>query len=229
VWIGHRGPSQRYQVAFPGGEQLHVGNNHRGLTWFVDNDENWVNDTANVPAMEMVATTAEQYLRLNVVAKPVTISQPLHFRFYLLANPYKPLPKDWRTWVIANNMLSNEVSKHSKHRFWWLWDDYAENFKPYPGIGDPGKPRDPNVPRGTGSHSGSAVKGPYEAYIDLYKGKELDELLTTYNPRDGYVARVKSVMKLVDAAEPARARGAVRQVVNPPSGLRYTARLAPAP
>lgn len=67
------------------------------------------------------------------------------------------------------------------------------------------------------------------AHSRLYKGKELDEVLTTYNPREGYTSRVKSVMKLVDPTEPLRARGAVRQVVNPPSGLQYTARLAPAP
>jgi hypothetical protein len=63
----------------------------------------------------------------------------------------------------------------------------------------------------------------------LYKGKELDEVLTTYNPRPGYAARVRSVMKLIDAVEPLQARSVVREVVNPPSGLQPTARLAPAP
>lgn len=63
----------------------------------------------------------------------------------------------------------------------------------------------------------------------IYKNKELDALLTTYNSRPGYVARVKSVMRLIDSTEPLKARIAARQAVNPPTGLPYTARLVPAP
>ncbi len=63
----------------------------------------------------------------------------------------------------------------------------------------------------------------------LYKEKNLDELLTTYNPRPGYSTRVKSVMRLVNSSEPLRARSGIRQTVTPPSELPYTARLAPAP
>jgi hypothetical protein len=62
----------------------------------------------------------------------------------------------------------------------------------------------------------------------LYKNKDLDELLATYNPLAGYAARVKSMMKLVDSTQPLSARTVARQVPNASSGLPSTARLAPA-
>lgn len=67
------------------------------------------------------------------------------------------------------------------------------------------------------------------AHSKLYKNKELDELLATYNSLEGYAARVKSVMRLVDSTAPLRARSSVSRATTRPCGLPRTARLAPAP
>ena len=111
---------------------VHVGNCERGLSWFVDNDSGWVNDLGKVPSMELVATPQEQYLRLNVAARAVKLTQPLRFSFYLLPNPFKPLPKDWRTWS-CNYAPGDKLQAHSKHIWWWHWNEYAQSFYPYPG------------------------------------------------------------------------------------------------
>ena len=62
----------------------------------------------------------------------------------------------------------------------------------------------------------------------LYKGKELNRLLATYNPRAGYPARVKAFMRLADPTEPLRARRPLLARVTASSELRRTALLAPA-
>ena len=126
--LHHLGEVARYKfVPF-----LHAGNDYRGLAWFADNDQGWVHD-AGVPTMEVVATDSEKLLRLNVVARPMTLTEPLSFRFYLLANPFKPMPKDWRTWVVGDYRKDTEFAKKAPYRFWWHWNEYAKSFVPYPG------------------------------------------------------------------------------------------------
>ncbi|HPD15558.1 MAG TPA: DUF6067 family protein [Planctomycetota bacterium] len=114
---------------------VHVGNNQRGLAWFAENDQGWVHDPGKVPPMEIVATEKEMALRLNIVAKPTTITEKesLSFRFYLLANPFKPMPKDWRSWVVGDYRKDTEFAKKAPYRFWWHWNEYAKSFVPYPG------------------------------------------------------------------------------------------------
>jgi hypothetical protein len=62
----------------------------------------------------------------------------------------------------------------------------------------------------------------------LYRDKELDEILATYNPRPDYAGRVKSVMRQVDSSEPLRARCPVTVLLNPSYALQRTVRLEPA-
>jgi len=137
---------------------VHVGNFDRGLAWFADNDSGWVHDglgratvglpdragagTAGqasrgtlplVPTMEVVATDADRRLRLNVVARPTVLTDPLRFRFYLLANPFKPLPEDWRTWVVGDYRRNTAFGSRTRHQWWWHWNEYAQSFHPYPG------------------------------------------------------------------------------------------------
>lgn len=63
----------------------------------------------------------------------------------------------------------------------------------------------------------------------LYQGKDLDGILTTYNPRPGYPARVKSVMRLVAPDQPAAPRNALSARLNPASEPQKRALRAPAP
>lgn len=109
---------------------VHVGNYERGLSWFAESDRGWIHGSA--PPMELAATPEECYLRLNVVAQPAVLTEPLSFRFFLLANPFKPLPPDWRTWSVGYRR-GDKVAERSKHVWWWHWNEYAGGFRPYPG------------------------------------------------------------------------------------------------
>ena len=62
----------------------------------------------------------------------------------------------------------------------------------------------------------------------LYRDKELDEILATYNPRPEYGLLVKSVMRQVDPTEPLRARCPVRAQINLAGELQSTVHPAPA-
>ncbi len=63
----------------------------------------------------------------------------------------------------------------------------------------------------------------------LYRDKNLDEVLATYNPFPEYPGKVKHVMKLVDASEPVRARRMAQPQVSPSYALRRTIHPIPAP
>ena len=121
---------------------LHVGNYHRGLSWFLDDDRGWVHDPANVSPTELVAEGTDIYSRLNLIAKPTTLTAPWTVRVYLLANPFKPLPPNWRTWSVADWRHANDMGKHSQYVFEWHWNEYAQSFCPYPGGGISGKYED---------------------------------------------------------------------------------------
>ncbi len=151
---------------------LHVGNNARGLSWFVDNDEHWLHDPA-VPPLEFVARGDTPFLRLNLVARPVTLAAPLTWRFYLLANPFKPLPPKWRTWGVGTNRRTNELLARSDHLFWWHWSEYAGNFRPYPGpaIAYDGKA----AAQDTGNHAFATDAG-YDFWRDKFKGDDIRHL-----------------------------------------------------
>ncbi len=61
----------------------------------------------------------------------------------------------------------------------------------------------------------------------LYRDKELDELLATYNSRPEYPARVRAVMMKVDPGEPLRARSVIQARLSPDDGLQNTERPEP--
>jgi hypothetical protein len=63
----------------------------------------------------------------------------------------------------------------------------------------------------------------------LYRGKNLDQILATYNPLPEYPGKVKSVMKQVDAAEPLTIGLSARTRISSPSfALPRTIHPAPA-
>jgi len=82
---------------------LWVGAEERGLAWFADNDAGWVLDleaespAAAVACQELIRDGERVILRLNLVQKPVTLTEPRTIVFGLMASPAKPMPADWRT------------------------------------------------------------------------------------------------------------------------------------
>jgi len=67
------------------------------------------------------------------------------------------------------------------------------------------------------------------AQSKLYRGKDLDGILATYNPRPGYRARVKSVMRLVAPDQSPAPRNALSAGLSPASEPQKQALPAPAP
>jgi hypothetical protein len=151
---------------------MHIGNDQRGLSWFVDNDQNWVNDPT-IPPLEFVAQGDVPFLRLNLVARPVRLDAPVTWRFYLLANPFKPLPPKWRTWGVGQNRRSNELTKQSTHLFWWHWSEYAKGFRPYPG---PAVSYDGKATAGNSDAAVPASGGTYDEWRDKFKSDDVRHL-----------------------------------------------------
>lgn len=128
-WVGDLPTATRYRFT----PFFHVGNFARGLAWFADNDRGWHHAFPEVPPMQLKVTDTEKALLLNVVARPVQLTEPLRFRFYLLANPFKPLPKDWRTWQLHGGGVRDRLRARSRATWNWHMGDYAKSFYPYPG------------------------------------------------------------------------------------------------
>ncbi len=72
-----------------------IGSEQRGLLWWADNDQGWVQDDA-VPAHEVVRKGAAVTLRNNIIARPVELLGPRTVSFSYMASPFKPHPQGWR-------------------------------------------------------------------------------------------------------------------------------------
>ncbi len=157
------GPAEYPYVSY-----LHVGNYHRGLAWCVDNDRNWVHAPKDTASVQLCGTDGGQFLRANLVARPTEIDAPTAYRFHLLANPFRPLPADWRTWSVANQGRGDNVDENSEHVWWWHWSEYAGGFQPFPGIG---RPDDPDFGKsGGGGAHGLANDKTYADWVGAFKG-----------------------------------------------------------
>jgi hypothetical protein len=67
------------------------------------------------------------------------------------------------------------------------------------------------------------------AHSKLYRNKDLDGILATYNPRAGYPARVKSVMKRIAPDQTPGALYSLRARINPANGPQQPALPEPEP
>ncbi len=77
-----------------------LGDNDRGLFWFCESDEHWPNSDSE-DAIEIVRTSGEVRLRLNLLAEGQTLPADWRFVFGLQATPVKPLPENWRRWRLS--------------------------------------------------------------------------------------------------------------------------------
>jgi len=79
-----------------------LGGADRGLSWFANNDRGWVlkydqGGKNFAPCQEIIRKDGVLTLRINLVQKPVIITEPRTIVFGLMASPGKPMPKDWRS------------------------------------------------------------------------------------------------------------------------------------
>jgi len=80
---------------------LWLGGAERGLCWFADNDAGWVLSTdekgvPNAPCQQLFRRRGTLTLRVNLVQKPVVITEPRTIVFGLMASPAKPMKPNWR-------------------------------------------------------------------------------------------------------------------------------------
>jgi hypothetical protein len=99
-----------------------LGAEERGLAWFADNDKNWELDLKhNPPCQEIIRESDRVILRVNLVQKPVTLTEPRTIVFGLMASPAKPLRADWRTvpigWMGAQYWGSDQdfAARYPRH------------------------------------------------------------------------------------------------------------------
>ncbi len=81
---------------------LHLGDDHRMLAWFAENDRHWtISD--DTPAVEILRLPSETVLRLNLLSQPTVLDQPVTYVFGWHLSPTKPLPQRSRSRVYEAN------------------------------------------------------------------------------------------------------------------------------
>ena len=97
---------------------LWVGAEERGICWFADNDKNWElnvsarNPEESAPCQELIRRDGQVVIRVNIIQKPVTITEPREIVFGLMASPGKPMPRNWR------NIFFRDRPKNARTIHW---------------------------------------------------------------------------------------------------------------
>jgi len=101
-----------------------LGAEERGIAWFADNDRGWVVDVdtqqpeASAPCLELNRDDGVLTLRVNLIQKPFTVTEPRKIVFGLMASPAKPMPEDWRRITFENPRLPDA------RRIAWMGSQY---------------------------------------------------------------------------------------------------------
>lgn len=96
-----------------------LGKDERGLAWFADNDRGWVLDLADdkgelrqpqhqPPAQELIRKDGQVILRVRLVQRPITLTEPREITFGLMATPAKPMPENWRKWTPTTHSIPKD-------------------------------------------------------------------------------------------------------------------------
>jgi len=75
-----------------------LGAEERGLAWFGENDKGWCTEKgkSKTPLQELSRSGGTLTLRVYLINKPTTLTEPRALVFGLQATPTKPMPADWR-------------------------------------------------------------------------------------------------------------------------------------
>jgi hypothetical protein len=84
------------------GTQIWLGNEDGGVQCTIPTAKNWLNIDRAKQLQILPDTNGCVTLRLNLVDKPSTFSEPITYEFGLQLTPVRPHPKGWRMWRIAN-------------------------------------------------------------------------------------------------------------------------------
>jgi hypothetical protein len=89
-----------------------VGDEKVGLAWCADSDAPF-RLTHPERALAIHREGAVTTLRIRLIDHPVTLAEPLHWRFGLIATPVRPMPPRWRDWRLGPGASANT------HILWW--------------------------------------------------------------------------------------------------------------
>ncbi len=117
-----------------------VGNEDRGLTWCAESDRFWSLDERQA-ALELVREKDRVVLRVHFVNQAFALSKPRTISFGIQPTPSKPLPANWRSWLVgANPQLPNirsfyysaaisRNSEASKYHAWCSYNPYPDSYE----------------------------------------------------------------------------------------------------
>ncbi|HOK57036.1 MAG TPA: hypothetical protein PKV21_06620 [bacterium] len=104
IWDSNKLPPTQFNRVFPSNfcTYIYVGNEHRGISWFCENDKGWSRDEKK-PNLQIVREKDVLKIQINLINKPIIITKPQTITFGILAAPVKPKLKGWRyRWVKEN-------------------------------------------------------------------------------------------------------------------------------
>lgn len=127
VWDTRDFPDGRWPTGFR--PYLWLGGAERGLSWFADNDKDWVKDVdleegEYAPALSLHREDGVLTLRVHLVQKPITLERERNIVFGLMATPAKPMPERWRAFGRPDHP---GVSFKMGHGF-GLYGSYASKY-----------------------------------------------------------------------------------------------------
>ncbi|MGD0091657.1 MAG: glycoside hydrolase domain-containing protein [Planctomycetota bacterium] len=111
VWDSRKFPDGNWYGNFKC--YLWLGAEERGFCWFADNDNGWElavdekNPEVSVPCQELIRAHGTLTLRINLIQKPVTLTEPRTLVFGIMTSPAKPMAKDWRRVGFLDNSAFN--------------------------------------------------------------------------------------------------------------------------
>lgn len=192
VWDSTKFPNGDWNGAFT--PYIWLGAEERGLAAFANNDKgwllNWNEKKQFTPCQQLIRKDGVLTLRLNLVQKPVTLTEPRKITLGLIVTPTKPMRKDWRKILCWGSDLGKGFESLPKLTFNMPWGTGETFCAAYPwkkdyslydaGLGIKGTPGNDFV-----------EKNGWGAYVTDYKARHgLDKPVEQLNDYEKRVVNV---------------------------------------
>lgn len=104
---------------------LWIGGAERGISWFADNDKNWVLDDQD-SAQTLIRENGCLRLRLNLISRPLELCESRTIIFGLQATPAKPMPQDWRNFSQKYPRMRDVIG--GAGIYWGMLQDFSAKY-----------------------------------------------------------------------------------------------------
>jgi len=108
-----------------------LGDEDRGLAWFVESQRNWSNAPDSV-VQRIVKVGNAIELQIHIINFPIGISAPLRFSFGLQATPVKPRPANARGWRLGSLGQGELANKPGMGNIQIIWPNENLAYYGYP-------------------------------------------------------------------------------------------------